>query len=122
VVAIFLLVAFAMQTFENGLIVLNYYTNAASFARDCENKARPQLHCNGKCQLLKKLKQQENKDQQNSGRKAENKIGLFYASSFFATAVLLPHAGPPTFSICRVEKTADHTGSVFHPPSRAILA
>ena len=67
---VILLTAFAMQTFNRAVIVFNYYTNTASFAKNCENKAKPMLHCNGKCQMMKKMRQQENKDQQVPERKS----------------------------------------------------
>lgn len=60
---LFIMLAFLMQTFNKIFIVTEYYTNTASFAKNCENKSKPQLHCNGKCQMMKKLKQEENKDQ-----------------------------------------------------------
>ena len=56
VAAIFLLFSFALQVFNRSIIVLDYFANTASFAKNCENKARPMLHCNGKCQLMKKIK------------------------------------------------------------------
>jgi hypothetical protein len=77
---IVLLAAFAVQTFNKAVIVFNYYTNTASFAKNCENKAKPMLHCNGRCQMLKKLKQEENKDKQNPERRNENKNEVLYCS------------------------------------------
>ena len=68
---ILLLVAFATQTFERAFLLLDYYTNTGSFAKNCENKLRPQLHCNGQCVLMKKLKEQENKEGQTPERKSE---------------------------------------------------
>jgi len=74
------LTAFAVQTFDRAVIVFNYYTNMAAFAKNCENKAKPMLHCNGRCQMLKKLKQEENKDKQNPERRNENKNEVLYCS------------------------------------------
>lgn len=78
IAVILLLAAFAAQTFNRAVIVFNYYTNTASFAKNCENKNRPMLHCNGHCQLMKKLKQEENKDKQNPERRNENKDEVYY--------------------------------------------
>ena len=50
-IAIVLLVAFAMQTFQKNLIVLYYYANTKAFAQNCENKARPVLHLTGDCNV-----------------------------------------------------------------------
>jgi hypothetical protein len=40
--------------FSSQFIRLDYLLNRASFVKNCENKARPALHCNGKCQMMKK--------------------------------------------------------------------
>ena len=81
--ALFLLVAFVVQTFSSGFIVLNYYTNIAAFAKNCVNKARPKMHCNGKCQVMKKLQEEEKRDQQMPERKFENKADLFFSQIIF---------------------------------------
>jgi Zn-dependent membrane protease YugP len=115
--AILLIIAFIAQTFSVGLVMLNYYTNTAAFAKNCENKAKPKLHCNGKCQMMKKLKQEEKQDQQNPERKSENKIVVlssksFYCNSVDAIAVIFFKATP-------VEKfypVTDISYSFFHPP------
>jgi len=115
--AIFLIVAFAVQTFSSGFVVLNYYTNTASFAKNCENKARPKMHCNGKCQMMKKLKQEEKQDQQNPERKSENKIEVLSSRSFFYTSIAAISAG--TFKAVTVEKNyplTDIAYSFFRPP------
>ncbi|WAC10539.1 hypothetical protein [Dyadobacter pollutisoli] len=38
----------------------------------CENRARPQMHCNGKCYLAKKLKQQQEKQDKETSEKVQN--------------------------------------------------
>ncbi len=76
ITVILLISAFATQTFNNGFVMLNYYTNTAAFAKNCVNKAQPKMHCNGKCQMVKKLKAEESKDQQMPERKLEKKIEI----------------------------------------------
>lgn len=75
---ILVLTAFTIQTFNKVVIVFNYYTHTAVFAKNCENKAKPKLHCNGRCQMMKKLKQEENKDRQNPERRNDNKDEVLY--------------------------------------------
>ena len=113
-----LLVAFAMQTFQRGLIVLDYYTNTASFARDCYNKARPIWHCNGKCQMTKKLRQEEKKDQQNPERKSENKNETVSSTSYFASISLgLPAEPAKTYPRNSDPSLSDRSYAIFHPPA-----
>lgn len=81
---ILLLAAFTIQTFNKVVIVFNYYANTATYAKNCENKTRPKLHCNGRCQMMKRLKQEENKDKQNPERRIDNKDEvLFFSKSSY---------------------------------------
>ena len=73
--------AFFGQTFYTSFIVADYYTNTQAFAKNCENIARPELHCNGKCQMIKKIKSEEKKEQQNPERRDnKNEIVLYITS------------------------------------------
>jgi hypothetical protein len=120
IAAILLILAFAAYNFNQAVIVLDYYANTASFAKNCENKARPMMHCNGKCQMMKKLKEEEKKDQQNPTRKADNKDELVYAKP---SAPILPVCSlniPVLFSI--TSDTSFPKGiyaDIFHPPAWA---
>lgn len=52
-----------LQTFSRELLVVDYALNRATItARFCVNKARPQLHCDGKCYFAKQLKKQEERE------------------------------------------------------------
>jgi hypothetical protein len=82
--AITLLLAFAMQMFSKAFIVFDYFANTQSFAKNCVNKAKPKMHCNGKCQMMKKLQQEEKKESQVPERKGENKMEELSTKSFFA--------------------------------------
>lgn len=112
-----LLLALIGQSLNRALIVSSYFTNTASYAKNCENKARPSLHCNGKCQMLKKLKQEDKKDQQSPERKGDSKeIACLSSRSFFpslhhfiayeTTTYVLLNSGTPT----------GMPRTVFHPP------
>lgn len=115
--ALILLLAFAAQTFSQPLMLLSYYFNNAAYAKDCINKARPKMHCNGKCQLMKKMKQEEKSEQQNPERKMENKNEVLSSRSSFLQDLIF-HS---TF-LSRVFVTLnDNTEikmprSFFHPP------
>lgn len=59
----------------------------------CENRNRPQIHCNGKCYLAKKLKQQQEKQDKETSEKVHNTpvIQLFTPASYtysFESAVV----------------------------------
>ena len=52
-----------LQTFSRELLVVDFALNQATItARFCVNKARPQLHCDGKCYFAKQLQKQEERE------------------------------------------------------------
>ncbi len=116
--ALFLLAAIAAQTFYQAVVVLDYYTNTASFALRCENKARPAMHCNGKCQMMKKLKEEEKKEKQNPGRRTDNREQTLSSKSFFATLhfYLSPSLPNPSATL-QPGRPIDRAYPVFHPPA-----
>ena len=115
--AAILLLAFMTSCFCRAAIVLDYYTSAAAFAKNCENKARPQMHCNGKCQMMKKLKQEEKKDENNPERKIENKNEVLSSRSFFTTQLLFKQAIHPAYTPLIIEKAVDRDYSLLRPPA-----
>jgi len=117
VIAFVFLTAVAIQTFDRAFIMLDYYTNTSRYAKDCENKAKPQIHCNGKCQMMKKLKQEEKKDQQNPERKSENKKEYVLSSkSFFPVLSEIICEHKIFFLPYRLGNTIKMPRSIFHPP------
>jgi hypothetical protein len=117
IAAILLLLAFAIQTFSGGFVVLNYYTNTAAFAKNCINKARPKMHCNGKCQMMKKLKEEEKKDQQLPERKVENKIEVLSSKSFFySSATAFSVIASKATTVEKDYPLTDISYSFFRPP------
>lgn len=115
--AFLLLAAFTVQTLSRTAVVLEYYGNTGAFARNCINKARPLLHCNGKCQLMKKLKAIEDKESNNPGYKGQPS-DLMYSRSFLE----IPDQTGITI-ICEHHQQAgdaspvDRSYDLFHPPT-----
>jgi len=121
VTATIFIFAFLIQSFSGQFIRLNYYLNTTTFAKNCENKARPKLHCNGKCQMMKKMQQEEKKDQQGPGRRYENKNEVLSSRSFFCMInknAVLPHF---IYFIKNSGPAIDLAISVFHPPQGRIF-
>ena len=115
-IVILLLSAFTVQTFQKVMIVVDYYTNTAVFAKDCVNKARPMLHCNGHCQLMKKLKQEENKDKQNPERRSENKDEVLFCKQHQSLIQPIAGIGLRQFISMNINTTRDIPADFFHPP------
>lgn len=113
---IILLAAFAAQSFNRAMIVFEYYTNTAAFVKNCENKAKPMLHCNGRCQMMKKLKQEENKDKQNSERRSDNKDEVYFAKTISSHLSIISLQPSLTFFIRNNNAVKDIAADFFHPP------
>lgn len=118
IITTFLLLAFAVQTFSAGLIVADYFANTAAYNKNCENKAKPQLRCNGKCAMMKKLQQEEKKEQQNSGRKGDNKAEtLLDTQTAFAEVPYCAYGTSKTlYPLVNDGNTYAMPRAVFHPP------
>jgi len=115
--AFILILAIAAQTFNQLTIVIDYYTNRAVYAKNCENKAKPMLHCNGRCQMMKKLKQEENKDKQNPDRKNKNKDEVISSKSFFSSVQQENAITFSDYNIFKSKSAQDIAADFFHPPA-----
>ena len=101
-------------------MVIDYAINREYIAKTlCENRNKPKLNCNGKCQLMKKMAAEEDQSNKTS---SGNSIAKVSFSEFWPTSNLMP----PVDIISTVEtqrhsfyliiKTASFPSSIFHPP------
>jgi len=114
--AAILLISFMCGTFSRTAIVVDYYTNTASFAKNCINKSRPMLHCNGKCQMMMKLRQEEKKDNTNPERKNDNKFEVLSSKSFFIAHLYCDMATQTIIARTLLEMPVDRSYSLLKPP------
>jgi hypothetical protein len=115
--AILLLCAFAVQSFNGVFILISYYANTASYSKDCVNKFRPQMHCEGKCVMMKKMIDAEKKDQQSSLPKIEIKNDVFTSDDVTSVTLVMPLAENENHFIAISGKSATgYLQSIFHPP------
>ncbi len=104
------------QTFSNAAIVGSYYVNTADYAKNCINKARPKMHCNGKCQMMKKLKQEEKKDAQNPERRSNGNENVLSSKSHFASIQFLYNPTTIHYLDYQPSSVSDMAMEIFHPP------
>ncbi|PYF72934.1 hypothetical protein B0O44_105309 [Pedobacter nutrimenti] len=114
--AILLIFCSISANLSNLFIEAGFEMNQAYIARElCVNKDKPQLHCNGKCYLLKKLKQAEEKEQKQERQAQKNTtLEALVVQPFlfrnFSVPLLALH-----IPLCTgIPQSA--AGSVFHPP------
>lgn len=122
-VAFILIIAFSAQAFNQGLYYLDYSINRAAYVKNCINKARPQLRCNGKCQLMKKILEQEKKEQQQAPEmKLASKFEVISSKSFFAEYhPLFITTALHRFSVAVAEPPVDRAFAIFHPPNNSLV-
>lgn len=74
------------HTFSRSLVLADYLVNLESYKKACVNKAKPKLNCNGKCQMLKKIKKQEDESNTNTPAPKFNQAEIVLSSkSFYPT-------------------------------------
>lgn len=117
--AFILLMSFAAQTFNKVFIVVDYYVNTSAFAANCENKTKLFLKCNGKCQMMKELKEEEKKDHQYPDRRGENKNEIVLSDqSFFTILNHLSISGiQRNYLFTNEGKVVKMHRGIFHPPN-----
>ena len=117
-IVLLFLASFLAQTFSRFFIIADYYANTAKYAALCENKAVLNMHCNGKCQMMKRLKQEQKDEQENQQRAVDNKNEVVFFSPFsFSLAQPVTDLSPaekstlqsygPSLILCV---------DIFHPP------
>lgn len=74
------------------------------------------MHCNGQCQLMKKLEKEDQKDQSNPQRNLENNNKYFLSQELSFVIFLTQDTETPDFSILPNPKTIDRPHSIFRPP------
>ena len=112
-----LLLAFVAQTFTAPFVMLDYFVNTAAYAKNCVNKAKPKMHCNGQCQMMKKIQEQEKKDQQDSENRAGAKMQQVLSSkSSFCKIEPSKIVYLKAISFEEKYPLTDMSYAFFHPP------
>jgi hypothetical protein len=65
------------------MILADYNLNKTSISKKyCENKAKPKMHCDGKCHLKKQLKKEEKKEQAPNSKESKEKFESLTGKDF----------------------------------------
>ncbi|MDO7877397.1 hypothetical protein Q5H93_21835 [Hymenobacter sp. ASUV-10] len=109
-----------VQSFGRELLVVDYALNKARITRlYCVNKARPRLHCNGRCYLAQKLrKAAETEKKAPAGPEKVKYEVLPTAAAFVPRRPQQWPAPTPRFAALRGSCYAfAPVRGVFHPPA-----
>ncbi len=97
-----------------------YHLNRDYIARVlCENRDKPQLHCDGKCFLAKRLKAQQDKQDKETTERVENtpSISLFIEAGFsFSFGIRTVAELQSSLFIYLIPALSPHFASLFKPP------
>lgn len=119
-IAMLLCCAFMAQ-WTSGIAWVCYYDSHVNYitVHYCINKDHPEMHCDGKCYLHRKLRQNEkNKDGSQANTTAKNDIILF--PPFQAALQLIQPA--EKCHVLRYDQqplTQGYCRNIFHPPAEA---
>lgn len=121
IIASILLFAFWGQTFNQGWYCIGYLVQQKEYMKQCVNRYRPQLHCDGKCLLMKKIEAQEKKENgQAPEMKYAGKTEVLSSKSFFVQSLSMPVITDACYRIASdAGSPVDQPSSVFHPPTVA---
>jgi hypothetical protein len=106
-----------IQTFSTFIIQADFFLNRTYIAKNlCVNRDKPTMHCNGKCYLSKKLKDQEKQDQSPLSKNERFDAQPFFIPQFFIlkTAVVICK---PRYFIKNENTVSSFPQFIFHPPS-----
>jgi hypothetical protein len=114
-----LMLLMLIQTFSKWAVVAEYNLNKNYIAKNlCINKTKPKLHCNGKCQMMKKLAEEEKQNSSNNNSAKIKIQELVFSNEMnrpclpvIAYTILSYNEEPPLL------KQTSPVSSIFHPPS-----
>ncbi|KEQ28253.1 hypothetical protein N180_01060 [Pedobacter antarcticus 4BY] len=103
-------------------MLADYYINTAKYANNCENKSRPKMHCQGKCQMMKKLidAEENEKKEADKVRLSNSYIAFFQKSDVI---VFLPLINDHPFSMSFPDYVCNYSSryidTIFIPPKES---
>ncbi len=103
---------------SRGIILLSYFTNTEAYQERCQNKARPQLHCEGKCQVAKKIKEASSREQKDPHQNFKFQEFSFIDTNNFARIHFVPRAEKDIydFLLLSIGAPRERSRSLFRPP------
>ena len=114
---ILLLSSLIANTFSRSLVLADYLVNLESYKKACVNKAKPMMQCNGKCQMLKKIKKQEGESNTNMPAPKFIQQELILSSkSFYPTIEIFRTQENKFFYAFKSSFNSNYISSIFHPP------
>ncbi|WP_153799936.1 hypothetical protein [Foetidibacter luteolus] len=108
-----------LKTMAMPIACLQYNINQEYIAENlCENKSRPEMHCNGQCQLKKQLDHANDSNESTAEKGIAKSVSAEYfepvVSHSFAIETRILNFNLP--SNIHSQLLAGHKENIFHPP------
>lgn len=112
------LLVLVLQVFSKPLLVADYYLQTQTYLAKCINKAKPQLKCKGKCQLMMKMAEDQKK---NEPTKIEENVTVVLSTKSFFPTVSAPilTANAKTIAWYKAPLCMGIHTAIFQPPRLA---
>src|SRR5699024_9687831 len=105
------------QTFPKSMFIIDYYLHTEDYAAYCINKDKPEMHCDGMCQVDKKLNEIDHrqKEQPNQQKKGQTTV-VYLPVTLLYPIILIPETQQFGFPPSKAFFPNTHPTSIFHPP------
>jgi len=117
-----LLLLMLVQSFSKLVVVIEYNLNKDYIAKNfCINRFKPKMHCNGKCQMMKRLAEDEKQNSTNHPNTTRIKVQDLVLSDQI-TRPVLPALPCTALSYNEEPPLLKYTSPIrfiFHPPAVA---
>lgn len=117
IISLLLIMALGFQCLSKLGLIAYYNINIEYIITElCENKNKPELKCNGKCYLKKKLGKADEAEKQTKGLLKQTELPVFISNSYsqesikYSEITLLPGYLTDLYSLYLSK-------AIFHPPS-----
>ncbi|NLR56683.1 hypothetical protein HGH93_01125 [Chitinophaga polysaccharea] len=108
-----------LQNFSKSLIVVQFQVNQAFIAKElCENRNKPQMHCNGRCHLKKELDRDAQQEKNNNTGK--DKYEVMFVETIHAFAPSTPKNDITFTPFYKDPYLNTFAISIFHPPQSVV--
>jgi hypothetical protein len=114
-----------LQPLSKVWIFVSFKINQDYIAKNlCENRAKPILKCNGKCQLMKKLKQADKEEEKQTPQTIKEKLEVLYClnqSSFNVSQKLDFEVKKQSFFGYKFQNYSSFQSNLFRPPILCLI-
>lgn len=112
-----LLVALTLQSFYRSIMAVDYQINLPDYIAKCINKDKPQLHCNGQCVLMEKIREKEKEETKKNLVVYEySSLYMHKEKTFYAMHQQNEEAYESHFSPYLIDYRFNYNTPIFRPP------